>query len=169
MFSDLFYVVCVNEERNLWQLRESIHLSCLAVGVGKETVFNALYKIVKKYKTEPNFRRELSNMIDRMAEDDRVLLSRPEMEKQNQIFLEAEFNFREEIHDTVHKAIGEVKESDTKLNNKKILSRIKIVREPEVEEIAEEVKPVIKKLNIINKVKKSIPKPLMRIPKLLSI
>lgn len=58
----MYYILCVDEERDWWQLRKTDDHQVLACGVGKEYVLNALKTQVDRYKTKTSFMREWHSM-----------------------------------------------------------------------------------------------------------
>lgn len=58
----MFYIICVDEDTDWWQLRRTDDHQVVACGKGKEYVVKALKTQVERYKTRTTFMREWNNM-----------------------------------------------------------------------------------------------------------
>lgn len=58
----MYYILCVDTERDWWQLRKTDDHQVVACGQGKEYVLKALETQVDRYKTKTTFMREWNNM-----------------------------------------------------------------------------------------------------------
>ena len=63
----MYYILCVDEERDWWQLRKTDDHQVLACGKGKEFVLSALKTQVERYRTKTTFMREWNSMEYRKA------------------------------------------------------------------------------------------------------
>ena len=59
---DTYYILCVDEARNWWQLRKTDDHQVVACGVGKEFVLKALKRQVERYKTKENLQRHWNSL-----------------------------------------------------------------------------------------------------------
>ena len=59
---DTYYILCVDEARNWWQLRKTDDHQVVACGVGKEYVLKALERQVERYKTKENLQRHWNSL-----------------------------------------------------------------------------------------------------------
>lgn len=59
---DTYYILCVDEARNWWQLRKTDDHQVVACGVGKEFVLKALKKQVERYKTKENLQSHWNSL-----------------------------------------------------------------------------------------------------------
>lgn len=58
----MYYILCVDTERDWWQLRKTDDHQVVACGQGKEYVLKALETQVDRYKTKTTFMREWNSM-----------------------------------------------------------------------------------------------------------
>ena len=58
----MYYILCVDTERDWWQLRKTDDHQVVACGKGKEFVLKALETQVDRYKTKTTFMREWNSM-----------------------------------------------------------------------------------------------------------
>ena len=58
----MYYILCVDTERDWWQLRKTDDHQVVACGKGKEFVLKALKTQVDRYKTKTAFMREWNSM-----------------------------------------------------------------------------------------------------------
>lgn len=58
----MFYIICVNEDTNWWQLRKTDDHQVVACGVGKDFVMKALKTQVERYKTQMELQRHWSSL-----------------------------------------------------------------------------------------------------------
>ena len=59
---DTYYILCVDEARNWWQLRKTDDHQVVACGVGKEFVLKALKRQVERYKTKENLQSHWNSL-----------------------------------------------------------------------------------------------------------
>lgn len=56
------YVVCVNEEEDLWHLRENETQEVIATAHGRENILNLVYDICVAYAPARNFKKKVQEM-----------------------------------------------------------------------------------------------------------
>lgn len=94
---DMFYIICVNEKEDWWQLRlKGSHL-VIACNYTKDTILECLYKIVVRYGRPRNLRNAISRM--EMYNEGKV-----NMEQYQAEYLEVGHLYSEEIEETVRRA-----------------------------------------------------------------
>ena len=59
---DTYYILCVDEARDWWQLRKTDDHQVVACGVGKEFVLKALKRQVERYKTKEELQRHWNSL-----------------------------------------------------------------------------------------------------------
>lgn len=59
---DMFYIACLNEEDDWWQLRLKENHMVISCGVGKEHILDCLRTIVKRYRTPIKFKMNFGSM-----------------------------------------------------------------------------------------------------------
>lgn len=132
---DLFYIICVDEESDWWQLRDIETHIALSAGKGKEIVLNAILSVVKRCKNKRNYIKSLNAL-------DGVKVPRSELQRRNTEYTERGRLYKEDVNMYVHKAMDLVKEEAPVLKNRKLL---KIHHVAEVED--RYVPPVISEQN----------------------
>ena len=59
---DTYYILCVDEARDWWQLRKIDDHQVVACGVGKDFVLKALKRQVERYKTKEELQRHWNSL-----------------------------------------------------------------------------------------------------------
>ena len=58
----MFYIICVNEANDWWQLRKTDDHQVVSCGRGKDFILQSLQRQVEKYRTKDELRRQWSSL-----------------------------------------------------------------------------------------------------------
>lgn len=155
----MFYIICVNEKEDWWQLRLKGSHVVLSCNHTKGKILECLYNIVKRYGKAKNLRSAVAKM--EMYNEGSTNL-----EKYQQEYLEVGHLYEADIEEIVRQAEEEIKEKliqdSPVVKNKKRLSSLRKPHAPKKEttptpisvEKEEEKRPLLPKKRIgLKKVK----------------
>ena len=146
---EMFYIVCVDEENDFWNLRLKGSHTTLACTHTKKHILECLYAIVKRYKGILNLKRAISTMEQYNEGSTNMALYEEQYEKQGHLYEGEVTNVIREALDSIHK----VKKINKVNLNSNSNNKEETIKKPIIKSLVKP-KETIKKNAPIKKIKK---------------